>query len=277
MRCTLTAGNADDGFEGFEALRVLWHIQTGLWNSRHTLRLHFDRATRRLLRRAVMQLLRAGRLQCVNGLLRITSRGKQTLDELASAASPLQAQRAPLKVKLISDLYRSDGNRIVKALTQKFGNQCDPEDVLQEAFLIFLRKIDHLPIFGSRASPRGYLYMTAINIVRARLRQQRNRPLFVPFPESGEPESRAMIAADSPEAILEICCCIDACLSEKLREVLLARITGNGKTNAQLAEELGIHPDAFDQRLSRARKLLEQELRRRGWDFNQKRPDSSAQ
>jgi len=138
---------------------------------------------------------------------------------------------------------------LVEALYLSTRDLPEAEDLAQESMARLLAKWDRV---GSMASPRGYLYRTAMNLNLTRIRhlRVRARNLFRPAPP---PDETATIDARS-DLVRAI-----AALPEGQREALVLTEWVE-MTSEEASEVLGIKPASVRSRTHRAHEVLKERL-----------------
>ncbi len=134
------------------------------------------------------------------------------------------------------------------ALRVTGGVRADAEDVVQEAWVRAMKKVDH---FRWRSSLRTWLHGIALNVGREQLRRRQaslDRPEALPSHRFGEPSERRL---DVERAL--------ASLPDNWRFVALLHDV-EGYTHRQIAELLDIATGTSKSRLHRARQRLRELL-----------------
>ena len=145
--------------------------------------------------------------------------------------------------------FGAEYRRLCEALLLLAGNPLEAEDVAQEAMTRVLERWDRV---ASMESPVGYLYRTAMNVHRNRLRSlaARTRRSFLETP-GPDPGATVGEQQDVRRAL--------ANLSAKERQALI--LTDWLELDAaEVGEVLGIKPNAVRVRLHRARTNLRRHL-----------------
>lgn len=148
-------------------------------------------------------------------------------------------------------------------LGARLRTQVDPEDVVAEAWLVALRRLDDLVHEDGRSTPRllAFLGTTVLRIVNRRIdeavrKAQRLAPSS-PGEESGarvDELAASITGAVTQAARSELGAALEARLAEladKDREVILLRLT-EGLSNDEVARELGEAPNTVSHRYRRA-------------------------
>lgn len=136
--------------------------------------------------------------------------------------------------------------RLVRSLYLLCGNRTEAEDMAQEAFA---RIFERWTRVGGMESPVGYLYRTALNVNRRRVRRA-SILAEAPLAQPGDGDNVSEVRADVRRALLA--------LSPKLR-VSLVLAEWLQLSSEEAGRVLGIAPASFRVRLHRARS----EFRRR--------------
>lgn len=161
-------------------------------------------------------------------------------------------------------LVRAHGGRLLAVTRRLLGNEEDARDAVQEAFLNAYRAI---PKFQGDSLLSTWLHRIAVNVSLMKLRRRRRKPeesldhLLPAFKENGHFAERFDTGDETAEhrlARLEEQGVVRAAIDElpdHHRTILLLRdIEGIGTND--VAEQLGITPNAVKLRLHRARQAL---------------------
>jgi RNA polymerase sigma factor (sigma-70 family) len=141
--------------------------------------------------------------------------------------------------------------RLVRGMYLLTGDRIEAEDLAQEAFVRIYERWDKV---AKMSSPAGYLFRTALNLNRRRLRRLLRfvSPSHVHDVSSEvDPEAVAVVRSDVAEALRS--------LTRAQREVVVLREWLELR-NHELAKVLGISPESARVRLHRARQLLRERL-----------------
>src|SRR5262249_3357286 len=156
------------------------------------------------------------------------------------------------------ELVRRHGPMVLRFCLRTLGNVHDAEDALQATFLVLAQQASSIRKKESLASwLHGVAYRMAIHAKRAAARRRGHESRA----SQSQPRDPALCAA-----LQEIQLLLDEeieGLSETLREPFVYCCLEN-KSCADAARRLGIQEAAVWKRLSRARKLLQERLSRRG-------------
>lgn len=145
--------------------------------------------------------------------------------------------------------FRAEYEHLFQALYLLIGDVHEADDVTQEALLRAYERWDRV---GSMDSPAGYIYRTALNLYRSRLRRiaVRARRVFAAIPS--DDVSGSVAASHDVHAAL-------AAIPEGQREALvLVEWLGLGSEEAGLV--LGIDASSVRGRLHRGRASLRERL-----------------
>lgn len=147
------------------------------------------------------------------------------------------------------DFFSAEHERLFKALCILTGNREEADDLAQEALLRAYERWDRV---GSMDSPAGYVYRTALNLHRNRLRGLlvRARRVFAAVPEE-DPSVPLSASHDVRNAIAQ--------LPRGQREVLVL-IDWLGLGSEEAGQVLGIEPSSVRGRLHRAHATLRELL-----------------
>jgi RNA polymerase sigma-70 factor (ECF subfamily) len=165
-----------------------------------------------------------------------TSAGSRVIPVVETTAEPATAQD-------FEDFYRAEYRSVARALVIVAGSAAAAEDLAQEAFA---RTYERWESVSAMASPAGYVYRTALNLHRSRLRRAavalryRGSAAQRVEPEPGlQHEVREMLAS----------------LPRAQREALML-VEWLGYTAEEAARILDVRPSSVRGRLHRARLTL---------------------
>jgi RNA polymerase sigma-70 factor (ECF subfamily) len=137
--------------------------------------------------------------------------------------------------------------RLVKALWLLSGDQAEAEDMAQESFA---RMFERWQRISRLESPAGYLYRTAMNVNRRRLRRAANAAR-IDLAAPATSETQTELRTDVRRALLALPNSLRSALV--LAEFLEVTSEEGGRT-------LGIAPGSFRARLHRARREMRKQL-----------------
>src|SRR5262245_41505784 len=173
-------------------------------------------------------------------------------------------------------MVRAFGGRLLAVAQRILRNEEDARDAVQTAYLSAFRSIDRFE-GGCRLST--WLHRIVVNAALMKLRSRRRRPeesiepLLPTFQEDGhhlEQFSKADLPADAALERDETRAVVRACIAQlpdRYRSILVMRDIED-VSNTEVAEMLGVTPNAVKIRLHRARQalttLLRREFARRG-------------
>jgi RNA polymerase sigma-70 factor (sigma-E family) len=142
--------------------------------------------------------------------------------------------------------------RLLRVLYLSTGDRHEAEDLAQDAFV---RVFERWGRVQGMERPDGYLYRTALNLRRSRLRRLAvvTRKLFTQVSEEGADPAVGSSERDAIRRAL-------AALPDGQRGAVLL-VEWLGMTDAEAGEVLGVSPGAVRVRLSRARLVLREKLR----------------
>jgi len=86
-------------------------------------------------------------------------------------ATPIRSVPAPIEVAEVAafeEFFDAERTRLFGALAVMSGNRAEAEEIMQEAFLRVWERWDRVSAMGS---PEGFLFRTAMNVYRSRLRR----------------------------------------------------------------------------------------------------------
>ena len=162
------------------------------------------------------------------------------------------------------ELVRRHTGRLLRLARRLLMSEEDARDAVQDAFVAAFRSIDS---FESGSLVATWLHRIAINACLMKLRTRRRKPeedieQYLPrFLEDGHAVDRSVAWCESAETILqraETCALVRAAIDElpdTHRVVLLLRDIEELSTE-EVAETLGVTPNAIKIRLHRARQAL---------------------
>ena len=143
------------------------------------------------------------------------------------------------------EFFEAEYPRLAKALFLIVGDPLEADELAQEALVRVLERWDRVHLMDS---PVGYLYRTALNLNRSRLRRLASRAKHALSPSSGPDPLAGVEARDEVRRLL-------AALPRGQREaVVLVEWLGVGAEQAGVI--LGIDASTARVQLSRARRAL---------------------
>jgi RNA polymerase sigma-70 factor, ECF subfamily len=147
------------------------------------------------------------------------------------------------------DFFIAEHERLFKALYMLTGNREEADDLAQEALLRTYERWDRV---GAMDSPVGYMYRTAMNLYRNRLRGLlvRARRTFAAVPEE-DPSGPLSASHDVRNAVAQ--------LPRSQREALVL-VDWLGLGSEEAGQVLGIEASSVRGRLHRAHATLRQLL-----------------
>jgi RNA polymerase sigma-70 factor (ECF subfamily) len=153
-----------------------------------------------------------------------------------------------LTIRRFEEFYEAQHVRLGRALYLLTGSASEADELAQEALVRVYERWDRV---GQMASPEGYLFRTAMNLHRSRIRwlTSRARQLVQPVP-SDDP-------ADVVQARDSITRALASLPAGQRGAVVLVEWVGMDQEEA--ARALGITAGSLRTRLSRARAALRQE------------------
>jgi RNA polymerase sigma-70 factor, ECF subfamily len=150
------------------------------------------------------------------------------------------------------EFFHQHHERLLRGMYLATGNRHEAEDLAQEAFVRVLERWDRV---AGTANPLGYLFRTALNLRRSRLRRLRTasrRLIALAQREHEDPIS----ATDDRDVVRRAL----ATLPDGQREALVL-CEWLDMTDAEAAKVLGTTPGAIRVRCTRARHALRAQLR----------------
>lgn len=163
------------------------------------------------------------------------------------AGATLEAMTGPALE--FEDFYRAHHRRLASALYLLTGSAGEAEDLAQEAMA---RVYERWGRVGTMASPEGFVYRTALNVHRSRLRRMAVRMRRTPEPK---PRPDDVVAA---EARVDVHRALRLLTREQREAVVLVDWLGFAADEA--APLLGVEPATVRTRLHRARPILRNAL-----------------
>jgi RNA polymerase sigma-70 factor (ECF subfamily) len=167
---------------------------------------------------------------------------------------------------LFEVIMRRHNERLYRVARAILRDEAEAEDVLQQAYV---NAYAHLRQFDGRAAFATWLTRIAANEAFARLRK---RDRVRQLDEDGEPadvvDGAPAVNPESHAMLREMTTLIEAAvdrLPEGSREVFVLRLVEGLSTN-ETADSLGINADAVKTRLSRAKRLVRQDLLNKAGD-----------
>ena len=152
----------------------------------------------------------------------------------------------------LTDLYAAHAARLY-AYARRHGDPAAAEDLVADAFVVALRRLDDVPLDLGEA--RAWLVVTVRRLAANRRRRDRSRDEH--WRAAVRDGWHASAGASAEEVVAERDACVRAlaALSETDREVVLL-VAWEGLSPDQAAAVLGLSPNAFSVRLHRARRRL---------------------
>ena len=160
-------------------------------------------------------------------------------------APPAEREDGPLD---FASFYTEQRTALLRGLILVTGNSAEADDLTQEAFARILERWDRV---RSMESPAGYLFRTALNLHRSRLRSLLRRKAV---PMSDTP--RDAIAETDDRAMVHRA--LQRCTPEQRSALVLVHLVGMSSEEAGAI--LGIDGDAVRARLARGRQTLRDAL-----------------
>jgi len=157
-------------------------------------------------------------------------------------------QRAERRPTDFEGFYESHYPRLTQALLLMTGHAHEAEDIAQEAML---RALERWPRVRQMESPLGYVYTTAFNLNRNRLRRASRRIRGLRHHDDQDVAERVTARDEAVEALRS--------LTAAQREALLL-VEWAGLTPDEAADVLGVEPTSVRTRLHRARAAIQREV-----------------
>jgi RNA polymerase sigma-70 factor (ECF subfamily) len=164
-------------------------------------------------------------------------------------AEPVAEEASPSSFE---DFFDAHHERLLRAMYLATGDRHEADDLAQEAMVRVYERWDRVRQLDD---PVGYLYRTALNLRRSRLRRLAIAARRL-LPGGPKPETDPVQSADERDALRRAL----AALPEGQREAVVL-VEWLGMTDADAGAVLGISPGAVRVRLTRARAALRPILR----------------
>jgi RNA polymerase sigma-70 factor (ECF subfamily) len=159
---------------------------------------------------------------------------------------------SPVTVLDFEDFFQAEHVRLARALYLLTGSAAEADELTQEAMVRVYERWDRV---RQMDSPQGYLYRTALNLHRSRLRWLASRARHILHATPSPDPAEVVQSRDSLGRAL-------ASLPSGQREAVVL-VEWLGMDQAEAATALGIKPGSVRARLSRAkadlRRMLEDE------------------
>lgn len=165
-----------------------------------------------------------------------------------TAASAIAGDRSAMQ-----SLWQENRRWVAAVILAHKPAGADLEDLLQEVAMTLVAKINTL---RDESNVRAWLRAVAINVARAAGRNVRSRSMLPLAPDAADrrQQSDGLRPDDAQQALEAV-----QRLPEGYREPLMLRAV-QGLRTRQIADILGIEEAAVDTRISRARRMLREEL-----------------
>ena len=157
----------------------------------------------------------------------------------------------------LTELYAEHAARLY-AYARRHGDPSTAEDLVADAFMVALRRLDDVP--NDPGEARAWLIGTVRKLAANRRRRETSRQEHWRAAVHEGWHARADASAEDVVAERDACLRSLAALPEADREVVLL-VAWEGLRPDQAAAVLGLTPNAFSVRLHRARRRLDQSLR----------------
>lgn len=194
-------------------------------------------------------------------MLRARAEG-ETADPAADATS-LEERPNPLPVKtrdLIEHMIREHSDFAARTLRMFGLSDADTDDGLQEVFLVLARRLDDIRPGAEKAFVYRVAQHVALRMNESRLRKREN---VMEEPPERETAATPEVILGNREALQLMSEMITA-LPDPIREVFVL-FEVEELTSVQIAEALEIPRGTVVSRLKRARELIEERMRKRGY------------
>lgn len=170
---------------------------------------------------------------------------------MIKATEPVRVARQTRLRREFAEFFEAEYRGLAKAMYLLTGNPHEADDLAQEALVRVYERWERV---GGMESPVGYLYRTALNLHRSRLRQielRARRALALMAPENRDP----LVAVEDRDELGRLL----TGLPRAQREAVVV-LEWLGLDAQEAARVLGITPAAARMRLSRARTFLREHL-----------------
>jgi RNA polymerase sigma-70 factor, ECF subfamily len=147
------------------------------------------------------------------------------------------------------DFFQANHLSLFRALWLVTRNRHEAEEIMQDAFLRLWERWDRV---ASMADPAGYLYRTAMNVLRSRARRAR---VAVRLALGHRPEDDGMAAVEARDALVRG---MGALTEGQRAAIVLTDLLGY--QSEQAADVLGVRPSTIRVQAARARAALKKEL-----------------
>jgi RNA polymerase sigma-70 factor (ECF subfamily) len=166
------------------------------------------------------------------------------------------------RARFLDALYRQHAGALLRFISRQNVSPEEAKEIVQETYC----RLQQIPHVETLESPRGYLFRTAINLVRDTKRQQRRRP---ELSNAGEPAVADEVPSEAPTAYqvlesqqeLAIIQQAIAELNPTCRQVFILHRFGNS-TYGQIAERLNLSVSMIEKHVSTALAHLKSRLDR---------------
>jgi RNA polymerase sigma-70 factor (ECF subfamily) len=168
---------------------------------------------------------------------------------MATMTEPEAAVSEP--VPSFDEFFEGHHERLLRAMYLATGDRHEAEDLVQDAMVRVYERWDRV---GGMGDPVGYLFRTALNLRRSRLRRLAVAARRLVGGRSEEATDPAVVATEGDAVRRAL-----AALPDGQREAVVV-VEWLGMTDAQAGEVLGVSPGAVRVRLTRARSALRERL-----------------
>jgi RNA polymerase sigma-70 factor (ECF subfamily) len=174
------------------------------------------------------------------------------MESSAMGSSEALEDVTPVTISGFEEFFEAEHVRLAKALYLLTGNSAEADELTQEAMVRVYERWDQIRRMGS---PQGYLFRTALNLHRSRLRWLATRARQILQPPPSPDPAEVVQSRDSLDRAL-------ASLPTGQRGAVVL-VEWLGMDSQEAATALGIQPGSVRARLSRAkaalRRMLEEE------------------
>lgn len=153
----------------------------------------------------------------------------------------------------VTDAYDKYANMLYQLSLSHMQHREDAEDVIQEVFCKYYTKAPH---FADEAHEKAWFIRVTINQCRDHLRARKLRT-HTPLDEIGEISDATQVTDEAALSVMQVL----STLPEKYRTVIVLHYL-QGMSVEEIAKTMALGKSAVKMRLSRAREMLQNELRK---------------
>ncbi|HEY6568517.1 MAG TPA: sigma-70 family RNA polymerase sigma factor [Actinomycetota bacterium] len=168
---------------------------------------------------------------------------------MRSVPAPIDGEPPVLEVTSFEEFFDNERARLFGALAVMSGNRAEAEEVMQEAFLKVWERWDRV---SAMESPEGFLYRTAMNVYRSRLRRA---TVVIRKATNLLPEDDALVEVERRDEIVRLL----RTLTPRERETIVLT-SYLGFSTEEAGRLLGIRANTVRVLTSRARNSLRRQI-----------------